>query len=540
MHSIRCRSTRKALAGVLVALTLGTLAAGCARGPAPPETTTAEGLVVLLVADQFRDDYLDRFDPLLTGGLRRLLDQGVRFADTRHLHAITETAPGHATLATGSDPRHHGIVANYWYDAQEGSVVYSADAPEMDDSPGRLLVPTLGDWVKGARPDARVFSASTKDRAAIFLGGREADGAFWYDWDSGEMETSDYYFEGEPAWLRSFNDRRLLDRWWGSAWEAPAIPPETLAALGVVDADLGPLAWSWPHVFGGADPAIHEGFYRGLGASPVLDRHLVEFTWHLVETHDLGGGGRLDVLALSFSSLDYVGHRYGPDSLEVLDTILRLDEALGLLLERLDARLGLDRVFLALSSDHGVAPLPELRAPLGLPGRRIDPAVVLCVQRAEGALDERYGEDHWLAPGPRLDPATLERRGLPREALETTLAAALGRCPAVSRAWTRSELLPGPGDDPLQAAWARSFHPDRSPDFLLQFDPYFLESRSNAATHGSPWEYDTRVPFLLLAPGLAPGVHHEPAGTIDVAPTLAALAGVPYPATVDGTPRLER
>ncbi len=529
--------SRRRCSRILASLLLLGVAIGCAPRETAPERPTRDGLVVLLVADQFRDDYLDRFRPLLDGGLRRLLDEGARFTDTRHLHAVTETAPGHATLSTGSHPRRHGIISNYWYEPSEGEEVYSADTPETDGAPGRLLVPTLGDWIKAARPDSRVFSLSTKDRAAVFLGGHRADGAFWYDWESGEMESSEYYSEEEPPWLRAFNDERLLDRRWGSAWEAPEIPAETLRDMGVVEADLGPLTWGWPHVFGGTNPALHEGFYGGLARSPALDRHLVDFALHLVDSNDLGGEGRLDLLAISFSSLDFVGHRYGPDSLEVLDTVLQLDDALKVLLDHLQARVGMDRLFLALSSDHGVAPLPELRAPFGLPGARLGPEVVLCVQRAESALDGRFGEERWLAPGPRLDPETVARRGLAREDLERTLTEALGRCPNVSRAWSRGELLDGPGDDPLQAAWTRSFHPQRSPDFLLQFDPFFQETVSSAATHGSPWEYDTRVPFLLLAPGVAPGPRTEPVGTVDIAPTLASLVGVPWPAEIDGVPR---
>ena len=239
---------------------------------------------------------------------------------------------------------------------------------------------------------------------------------------------------------------------------------------------------------------------------------------------------------MSYSALDYAGHNFGPDSPEVLDVLLRLDLQLGRLLDLIDERIGLDEVVVALTSDHGVAPMPELGRS---GGARLSADGVICFQQVNGRLAERFGEARWLFNGPFLNDEALAEHGVERAELEEEAVRLIEACPGVGRVWRRGEL----GEDAESAARlaANSFHAERSPDLMIEFEPFFQPTRS-AATHGSPHRYDTHVPLVLLGSDLEPLRDDAPAATVDLAPTLAGLAGLPPP-DVDGAdlgPRLGR
>ncbi len=514
-----------------VAVTLCLAAPGCRRSAEPPPGVPR--LVLLVVVDQFRGDYLDRFDLLWTGGVRRLLDEGLVFADAHHRHAATLTATGHATLATGCHPRRHGIVANHRVDPLSRERVYWVEDAEHGVSPTKLLVPTLGDWLKERSSRSRVFAASRKDRAAVFMAGRRADAAFWYE--DGDWISSDYYPAAGAGWVDDFNDQRLADEQFGIAWEPLPLAPEQLAAAGVEALDLMPLRRGFPHVTGGLSLAPDEWFPDRLAGTPWADWYLTRFAEKLLVEEELGADGWTDLLALGYSALDAVGHSYGPDSPEVLDTLLRIDLLLGELLEEIDRRIGLDNVVVALSSDHGVAPVPELGRS---GGGRPTAEGILCFHQVNGRLAERFGDARWLLNGPLVNAAASAEHGVERDRVEAEAARLLEACPGVARVWRRGEL--GPDAAPEAQAFANSFHPERSPDLMVQFEPFF-QPTSSLATHGSAYEYDTHVPLVILAPGIRPGRDETPADTVDLAPTLAALAGLPAP-DVDGVdlgPRLE-
>lgn len=512
--------------------------------PAPtvaPLPEDAPRLVLFLVVDQMRADYLERFRPLLTGGLARLLDEGVVFENARHDHATTTTSPGHATLSTGRHPSGHGIIANWWIDREAGEEVYAVENEDEVITPERLLAPTFGDWLKEASPGSKVFTASGKDRAAVLTAGKEADAAFWYDKDNGHFITSEVYSKDPAAaypWLEVFHQDLYPDALFGTLWEPLPEVASRGADFGLEPLDRGLFEDRFPHALGSARAAPGESFYDSLYDTPFVDEYLLRFAEALLDGEALGQGEATDFLGLSFSAVDTVGHDYGPDSPEILDTVLRLDRILGELFELVDERVGLENVVVSFSSDHGVTEVPELLASKGGEGHRFGAAEIACVQRAGKSLRDRFGAGRWVYPGPYLDRALAAERGIDPVELENVLRENLEACPGIARVYTRTELSTGfaEGDyaeGDYASFFVHSFHPERSPDVLVLLEPHVLTT-TTITTHGSAYPYDTDVPWILRLPGVGPRRITEPARTVDVAPTLAAIIGLEAPEGLDG------
>jgi hypothetical protein len=536
------------MTGMWRGLVVGLLVwAGCGRAPvveAPPEGTPR--LVVVVVVDQLRADQVERVRPLLAedGGLRRLVEEGVSYSQAHHGHAMTYTAPGHVSLATGEHPARSGIVANEWFDRQSGKLVSSVEDDEGEVGPGRLLVTSIGDWIKERYPAARVVAASGKDRGAVPIAGHAGDGAFWYRPAKGDFATSRYYGE-EPEWLGAFNERELLaEVFTGTEWTPLPVDATGAAAAGFEPFDRGPFDGGLPRLLGGFDWVAGSGYWGAVYRSPFVDEHLARLAEVLIVEEELGADEWPDLLGLSFAALDNVGHAYGPWSLEALDVLLRLDRALGEIFALLDRRVGRDAYVVALSSDHGVAPVPEIVAAGGGAARRAAVPEVRCLRQSAAALAERFGDGVWLADDGYLDRAFLAERGLDPRQVEAAAAAALAACPGIDAVWTRGEIeslaaaaRPEPGSPGwLPALYRNTFHPERSPDLFLQTAPDFLPIAGSLTTHASPHPHDTHVPILLWGPGLVPGTISAPVLTVDLAPTLAALLAVPTPENLAGHP----
>ena len=405
----RRRARRLAVIGLALAVAAVSIA-GCSRRPlprrVPPPKPKVAGirLVMVVVVDQLAWDTLMRFRPALRGGLARLLDSGVTFSDAHHRHAMTATAPGHATLATGLTPRHHGVVANYWFDRNANREVYSAEDPVSEEvGPVNLLATALPDWVRQRDPWGRTFTAAGKDRSAVMLGGKRPTGAFWFDPEVGGFVTSHRYHRA-PGWVMAFNRRPLLRERFGTLWQPLPLPPRVDASrLGVVQLEGSGLPTGFPHAYGPDSTRPDEGFYEAIFDSPAIDEYLADFARELVARERLGLDDHLDYLGLSFSAVDSVGHTYGPHSREALDAVLRLDRALGELLAAIEQQVGRNRMVVALSADHGVAPMPERQRRLGLRGDRESPADVACLQSVLRRLDDAYGRRDWFAYDLYLD-----------------------------------------------------------------------------------------------------------------------------------------
>ncbi|MCS7082762.1 MAG: alkaline phosphatase family protein [Bacteroidetes bacterium] len=516
-----------------------TASGGLAQAPEPR-------LVVLLAVDQFRGDYPDRFAAHFSGGLRRLFAEGRHYANADLNYASTETGPGHATMATGTYPRVHGIHGNDWIDRTTGRSVYCVGDPEAGpvdglgggSSPRNLRVSALGDWLKAASPRSKVVAISGKDRAAVLLGGQRPDAAYWYESRSGQWVSSSYYLKRLPEWVRRYNARRWVYNQVPEAWTR--LEPESLYARQGPDAFPFETPWNgstaFPHPF---DPARKPA---QVGNAPFLDAYTLDFAWQAVRAERLGRRGVVDLLCIGLSATDYVGHAFGPDSHELLDQLLRLDRELGRFLERLERYVGRDRLLVILTADHGVLELPEfLEQFRGLAARRLlyGQAIEPGLERLNRALGLLWGvEEPLLLPGYMLNYAAAARVGVDSLTLERYVREGLLRIPGVADVYLRRELMrEGDPDRPYLGHFRRSYHPPRGEDLQIRYcERCLVTSRPTGTTHGSPYRYDTHVPIVFWGAGVRPGRVAEPVYTVDIAPTVARLLGIPYPDTVSGRP----
>ncbi len=521
-----------------VAVAAATLA-GC--GPAEPPR-----LVVVVVVDQMRADFMTRFGPRFEAGLARASAEGAVYANAHWGHAPTLTAPAHASLATATHPGRHGIVGNSWFDraaqAPRAAVTdpiatIAGDPASPGGSPANLLRDTLGDWLKRSTPGSKVYAVALKDRASIMMGGRRADGVFWYQPGMRRFVTSTHYPSEYSRWVDEFTESPEISPLLVTPWTL--LRPEAAYDLSSED--------DFPGEAGGVDTTFPHDFERPgppgtLPASPFADELTLRFAMKLIASEGLGADAVPDLLWIGASAADEIGHLYGPDSREIQDYYLRLDVMLGELLEFLDEHVGRGRHVLALSSDHGVAALPEELARRGTLAQRIDfDAFMADVVRAARRAHAELGIAP-LVPMTYYSGLVLDSRAVPAEALvglRRALAVELREVEFVEDAYTYDELQEArPPDRPYLEMYRRGFHPDRSPDVLLRFKPNYLldDGGPTATTHGSPYAYDTHVPLIFAGPGVRRGRFEEAVSPLDMAPTLARLLGIEPPEDLDGRP----
>ena len=496
--------TRRALLLVsAAALASGVLA----QTPARPK------LVLAIVVDQYRYDYMTRFRADFTGGFKTLLTEGAVFTNARYIHFPTVTAIGHSTFLSGATPAMSGIIGNDWWDREAGKKVTSVSDDQVKllggsesptgSSPRRMLVSTVGDEMRIVDSRSKVIGISLKDRAAILPAGHMANGAYWFDGGTGGFASSTYYFPELPTWVKDYNSTHPADKYCGTTWGN-----KTFAAK----------------------PG--DAFYKSLPASPWGNELIENFAELAIASEQMGTSGATDLLAVSFSSNDYVGHDVGPDDPKVRDMADRTDVLLGKLLAFVDKRLGLQNVVVVFTADHGVAPLVEADVEHHMPGGRImkEPD-----QAIEAALGKKYGQGKWVVGaaeyGFYLDWSAIEKRKLSRAEVSETAAEALRALPHVFRAYTRDELTRGEiQHDFVGERVTNGFFEARFPDVTWVPDPYWMTATKNSGTnHGTPFGYDTHVPVIFMGPGIKPGVYNEAVRPNDIAPTLATLLSVETP-----------
>ena len=500
-------------------------------------------LVLILVIDQLRYDYLVRFrQQFVEGGFNLLLTGGANFADCRYAYATTSTGPGHATLLTGAYPNVHGIIGNEWYDPSLRRTVNCVEdlttklVSEPDrasatsgSSPHYLIGSTLGDELRAATDfRSKVVAISLKDRASILMGGHSPSAAYWYDLGSGRFVTSTYYMPTLPSWVAKFNRNSPAKDYCGRKWTAL---PDTPGGNGRMLSEFN----------GSPNESCPDSKFLGwLERIPFMTEIELVFAREAIKNEQLGQGTDTDLLAISLSVNDYIGHASGPYSLEVADTTLRTDRYLASFFAQLDNLIGLKNVWIALSADHGVAPNPEfIQAHKWGPGNA---QLALIRNAVEKGMASAFGPGGWVAgarePFIYLDYDALEKHHISALRAQEVAATAAASAPGVMAAFTRTQLLTGSlPTSPFARAASNSFNPKRGGDVFIVLDPYAVPvSGSKETSHGSPWSYDSQVPLLLWGSAFRPGVYFSQCQPIDLAATLAAALGLVQPSGSQGSP----
>ena len=512
-----------------IALLVVTLAAfGCAREPAPAPGR-APTLVVLVTVDQLRADYLFRFRDQLSGGLARLLDGGAWFPNAFHDHANTETAPGHATVWSGRFPSHNGIVSNPRGVPDTSVRLLESDGPGA--SPHRVRGDWFFDWLHAAEPAARALSVSRKDRAAILSIGRSRESVYWFA-PEGRFTTSTYYADTLPAWVEAFNARRLPERMAGRAWDlllSPGAYPEPDS----VPYEHGGRDFTFPHVL----PSDSAAAAATVMDFPWMDDLTLAFALDGVEALGLGRGPGTDVLAVSLSATDHIGHHFGPDSREIHDQILRVDRALGAFLDSLARMRDSTRVVIALTGDHGVAPYPEVyEARTGIHVGHVSLRTVLSGVRealaARGVPSRAFRLESaqlWV------DPDAFRWAGVPMDSVVEAFAERARAVPGIARVdLMRTLAAADTTRDMIARRWVHALPPDLPIAAVVTLEPHWVWGSGTDAQHGSPWDYDAHVPLVLYGTPFRHGVYEDTVRAVDLAPTLAAGLGLTVPADADG------
>ncbi len=493
-------------------------------------------LVVLVVVDQLRADLLDRYDSLFTGGFRRLRDDGFRFTEATHAHAKTTTCAGHGVLGTGSFPARNGIVSNDWLERTPGgwrSVYCMEDTlshilgrPAMEGrSPANFLRDGLADWIQAADSGALIASFSRKDRAAIGLAARAKGQVYWITENQGQFVTSSYYADTYPGWVERFNLEQMPRIFGDSVWE------ETLSLGARSRSRRDTVAYEgdgehtfFPHRFVDetGDLTRTGALNRWAYSQMHPDAAVGALASTAIDEMGLGADGVTDYLALSFSQTDAIGHDYGPLSREQLQNLVHVDGLLGRLMEELDEKVGDGRWVMALTADHGVMTMPEYLAEEGEPGSRTAPDDLATLRTVFARHEHREG-----------DPL----------AVADELVNDLESLPFVDDAFTVAEMMSGPPADSFTVLFRNSYHPERwhwgygsqGSGVLFRFSENVLpDSEPRGTGHGSPYYYDRHVPLIFYGAGVDRGVSDTPVRTVDIAPTLAGLAGIGVPSEIDG------
>lgn len=486
-------------------------------------------LIVAIAVDQFRYDYTTRFSSRYNAGLNRMLTEGAVFVDAHQDHYPTVTATGHATYLTGSVPATSGIIGNEWYDRKTGKTITSvedaetkllgADGP-IGSSPHNLVVSTLGDELKIAdQGSSKVIGISMKDRAAILPAGRMANAAYWVDGTTGAVVSSTWYMQHLPGYIESFNQQKVALKQLGTSWyptgqsEAKGKPFMTMPA------------------------AAGKPYFSLWEETPWANEMLEQLAETVLTNEQLGKHDHTDILTVSFSANDHLGHAVGPDAPEVEDMSVRTDRTIGKLIDFAVRQAGgKQNVLFILTADHGVSPVPEVSMARKMPGGRIDKDQY--INTVSAALEKKFGPGKWIIAtqesGFYLNDNLIEEKKLKHSALEDEIAATVLQLPYVARVYTRTQLLKHEGNTSMIDEYmARGFYPQRGPDVMVAIKPYYLFGKSGTS-HGSPYNYDSHVPLIFWGGNVEHGVYPQRVGISDVAPTLAAVLQIEPPSGTVG------
>lgn len=543
--------------------------------PCPADPPAKPKLAVVVVFDQMRGDYLLKWKDLFgPDGFRRLQTEGAWFTNCHYPYAMTATGPGHASILSGCSGDRHGIVANGWYDRKAAESVYCAsstryerippkrptDASDPDEkkdddwlrkpkgtgAPVHMLAPTLGDVIKESTGGkGKVFGLSLKDRSALLPAGAKPDGCYWFD--KGLFVTSTYYRDRLHPWVAAFNAEKSFDQWFGKTWDRlrPNLDYDRHSgADDVVGEGKGHnQGRTFPHLMG-TKPTVGAEYYNALANSPFGNQMLLDLLRKAIVEEKLGQRDVPDLLIVSFSSNDLIGHCWGPDSQEVLDVTLRSDLIVRDLLACLDEHVGKGRYVLGLTADHGICPLPEVAKQVAKASGRIAPLGLLTAaeQNLRSALglpddDGSFWIEAANEAGIYLNRRAIAAHNRKLDDVATILAKWLAQQPDIQTAYTQKQLSGEfPAADAIGQRVKKSFLADRSGDVLIIPKPYhFILVQKTGTTHGTPHPYDTHVPLILFGPGVKPGERADAVTPQAMAASLARALGVSSPAKAEAS-----
>ncbi len=541
-------------------ITLAAVALFSVSAHAQQKAAPKPKLAIVLVLDQFRQEYLARYAPFFgSGGFKRLQREGANLTNANYGHATTYTGPGHAHIASGSYGHTSGIIGNRWFNRSTNrleSMFFDANAqligleavPKDDDtSPRNFWGNMIGDQLRlstGMR--SKVIGLSNKDRAAIMLAGKLGR-AYWFHEGAGGLTSSTYYAPQLPAWVQNFNARKLPDAAFNKAWTKAL--PETAYYLSrpddfAAETDFKGLGKTFPHILKDASGKPTADFYEAFTATPFATDYQFEAARTAIESESLGADEYTDLLGISITATDIAGHAYGPDSQEIQDMIVRLDGQIAGFLSYLDKRFKRGEVTLVLTADHGACPVPEHMQTLGIEAGRIKSKTINDAVEAE--LTKRFGapnpDSKWVLavedPGVFLNRNLITERKLDAAQVQRRAGDALLTVPGISAYFTREGFLSGQVSGRYAAMYEKTFHAERSGDVLYQTKPFYFNgsygNKDTGSTHGSPYSYDTHVPLIFWGAGVSIGTSAQPVAIADLAPTLCALLGIGTPAGNEG------
>lgn len=528
---------------VLITLLLVPAPSAQSASQAPPAVRTGPRLVVLISVDQMRGDYIDRFQHQWSRGLTRLITEGAWFRQADYPYYNTVTCAGHASMSTGTVPAVHGMVLNQWWERDNSRLVSCTDDDDaqlvtygipvkgVGHSARNLMTTTLADEMRlQGSPAPRVVSISLKARSAINLGGHRPDAVIWLDEVDGEWVTSTAFAKGTAPYFADYIDKHPLRNEMGRPWDR-SMPKDRYLYDGSAQGrqKTALITKDFPHIVKGDGSEVGGAFTDAWESSPYSDAYLAGLAGAALDGLKLGRGAATDYLGISFSALDKVGHDFGPDAHELQDVLIHLDREIGALLDKLDRDVGKGNYLVGLSSDHGVAPVPERVKAQGFDAGRINTVNV------GRALDEVLARE--LGPGSYRtrviyndiyfnEGVYLKLTQNPKAM--TAVLDSIRSTQGVWRVYRKEELS---GVDPLTRPSALSHYDGRSGDIKMLGRSYWITSASTT-THGTGHHYDTRVPVILFGYGIRTGEYLQPAAPLDLAPTLAFLTGITLPDAV--------
>lgn len=502
-------------------------------------------LVIGIVVDQMRYDYLYTFQHLYgSDGFNRLLNKGQVFHNVHYNYIPTYTGPGHSSIYTGSTPAVTGIAANDWYNRETGKNVYCTDdagvntvgnpEPKVSMSPANLLVPTVTDQFKSQPGSGKVIAVALKDRGAILPGGKKADAAYWFDSKTGNFISSTYYMRVLPEWVNAFNQQKKWDSYLNTVWNL-SLPLDRYR--GVPDKTSfekpykGYTSAEFPHDL----KEIRKNYGPGLVSTTPFGNSLTfDFTREIIKNEKLGTDDVTDFLCVSFSSTDYVGHHFGPHSLELMDMYARFDRELAAFFTEIDKSIGMENVLIFLTADHGAADVPGFAKSGGFYNTE--------------KLTKQLGEQFAAKYGVNFIKSEINDQLYLDKELMKYKAVSMQQVYADVREWAKEPWLLGvfmPDEnvncdlpEEICTRINKGFSRGRSGDIWMIARPNWLpsECEDGGTTHGSPYVYDTHAPLIFIGKQIPAKHRYEPMGIDDIAPSLALFLGLPLPSGATGTP----